>query len=77
MDISHDIIDINDTVKEVIGFLEKEMLYRNINLELNLKENLPKAVTDKGQVQQVYLNIINNAVDAVEEGGFRLRFLPI
>jgi len=26
-------------------------------------------VTDKGQIQQVFLNIINNAVDAVEEGG--------
>jgi len=30
MDISHDLIDINDAIKEVIGFLEKEMLYRNI-----------------------------------------------
>jgi two-component system, NtrC family, sensor kinase len=69
MDVGHDIIDLNDTVREVIEFLEKEMLYRNINLKLNLKENLPKVMTDKGQVQQVCLNIINNAVDAVEEGG--------
>jgi two-component system, NtrC family, sensor kinase len=69
MDVSHDLTDINDAVKEVIGFLEKEMLYRNIKLVLNLRENLPKVVTDKGQVQQVFLNIINNAVDAVEEGG--------
>ena len=70
MDISHDSIDINDSVKEVLGFLEKEVLYRNIRLELNLKNDLPKAVTDKGQVQQVFLNIINNAIDAVDDGGF-------
>jgi len=69
MDISHDLTNINDAIKEVMGFLEKEMLYRNIKLELNLKENLPKVTTDKGQIQQVFLNIINNAVDAVEEGG--------
>jgi two-component system NtrC family sensor kinase len=53
----------------VIEFLEKEILYRNINLKLNLMENLPKVETDKGQVQQVFLNIINNAIDAVKEGG--------
>jgi two-component system NtrC family sensor kinase len=69
MDISHDLIDLNDTIKEVIGFLDKEILYRNINLKMNLKEGLPKVETDKGHVQQVFLNIINNAIDAVDEGG--------
>lgn len=69
MDVGHDAIDVNDAVKEVLGFLEKEIMYRNIGLTLNLKEGLPKVVTDKGQVQQVFLNIINNAVDAVNEGG--------
>jgi two-component system, NtrC family, sensor kinase len=69
MDVSHDAIDLNDAIKEVLGFLEKEILYRNIVLTLDLKDALPKVVTDKGQIQQVFLNIINNAVDAVEEGG--------
>jgi two-component system, NtrC family, sensor kinase len=69
MDMGHDLTDINDAIREVIGFLEKEMFYRNIKLALNLKEDLPKVTTDKGQLQQVFLNIINNAVDAVQEGG--------
>jgi two-component system, NtrC family, sensor kinase len=69
MDISHDAIDINDVVKEVIGFLGKEIEYRDIRLELNLGKDLPNVVTDKGQVQQVFLNIINNAIDAVDKGG--------
>jgi two-component system NtrC family sensor kinase len=69
MEISHETVDINDAVKEVISFLEKEILYRNIRLELNLQNNLPKVTTDKGQVQQVFLNIINNAIDAVKEEG--------
>jgi two-component system NtrC family sensor kinase len=70
MEISQDAIDINDAIQEVIGFLEKEILYRNIKLELDLQETLPKILTDKGQVQQVFLNIINNAIDAVKENGY-------
>jgi two-component system, NtrC family, sensor kinase len=69
MEISQDAIDMNDAIQEVIGFLEKEILYRNIQLELSLQENLPKIITDKGQVQQVFLNIINNAIDALKENG--------
>ncbi len=69
MEISHETVDINDAVKEVISFLDKEILYRHIRLELNLQNNLPKVTTDKGQVQQVFLNIINNAIDAVKEEG--------
>ncbi|TFG36622.1 MAG: hypothetical protein E4H45_00670 [Nitrospirales bacterium] len=69
MDISHDAIDINDVVKEVVGFLETEIEYRDIRLELNLTNDLTNVVTDKGQVQQVFLNIINNAIDAVDKGG--------
>jgi two-component system NtrC family sensor kinase len=69
MEISHETVDINDAVKEVISFLDKEILYRNIRLELNLQKELPKVTTDKGQVQQVFLNIINNAIDAVKEEG--------
>jgi two-component system NtrC family sensor kinase len=69
VDIGRDVVDMNDTIKEVIGFIEKEILYRNVRLELNLKKDLPKIETDKGQLQQVFLNIINNAIDAVQEDG--------
>jgi two-component system NtrC family sensor kinase len=69
MDIAHDRIDLNDAITEVIGFLDKEISYRDIRLELNLSKDLPKVVSDKGQIQQVFLNIINNAMDVVEKGG--------
>ena len=68
-DVSHAVINLNDALREVIGFLEKEVLFRNIRLELNLKEDLPNVISDKGQLEQVVLNIINNAIDAVEKGG--------
>lgn len=61
--------DINEAIKEVVGFIEKEIQTKGINMIFNFQENLPKIITDKGQLQQVLLNIINNAVDAVEQGG--------
>jgi two-component system NtrC family sensor kinase len=69
IDVAAEHADINDTVLEVIGFLEKEIIFRDIHLVKNFQESLPAVTTDKGQLQQVLLNIINNAVDAVSRGG--------
>lgn len=69
MEVQIEVLDLNSVVKEVVGFLEKECLYRNIELTLNLASNLPKIASDRGQLQQVFLNIINNAVEAVHQGG--------
>ncbi len=69
MEISQNPVDINEALTEVIGFLEKEILFRKISLQLNLQKNLPKVTSDKGQLQQVFLNIINNAIDAVKAEG--------
>lgn len=69
VEVSYNKIDLNDAIKEVLEFVEKEILYKNIRLEMNLKENIPKITFDKGQLQQVFLNILNNAIDAVDKGG--------
>ncbi|MBF0535184.1 MAG: ATP-binding protein [Nitrospirae bacterium] len=69
LDVTNEPTDLNDTVHEVVSFLEKEILFRDIHLAKNFDENLPHILTDKGQLQQVLLNIINNAVDAVSHGG--------
>ncbi len=70
MDVNLELIDINNVIKEVLQFLEKEILYRDIRLELQLGDDLPVIESDRGQLQQVFLNIINNAIDAVQEEGF-------
>src|SRR4030042_3925813 len=46
MEMSHDAIDVNDAVNEVAGFLEKEISFRNIRMELNLSKDLPKIVPE-------------------------------
>ncbi len=60
---------VNDAIQEVIGFIEKEIQNKGIKIIYDFQENLPKITTDKGQLQQVLLNIINNAVDVVDIGG--------
>lgn len=62
-------LDINEVLKETLGFLEKEALYRNIEVKLGLAENLPSVPSDRGQLQQVFLNLLSNSFAAVESGG--------
>jgi two-component system NtrC family sensor kinase len=69
MDTTLEQIDINDLLREVLGFLEKEALYSHIEIDLQLKENLPMILSDRGQLQQIFLNILNNGIDAIGEDG--------
>lgn len=62
-------VNINTIIQEVLGFLEKEALYNHIQLELDLDHKLPDIYSDHGQLQQILLNIINNAIDAIGQSG--------
>lgn len=69
MEITFELLDVNEVIREVLGFLEKEAMYRKILLNLNLAKDLPLIPSDKGQLQQVFLNIITNSFAAVEDAG--------
>lgn len=62
-------VSINTVLDESIDFLENEARYRNIDIQTNYAPNLPLTTTDQSQVQQVFLNIINNAIDAIGKDG--------
>ena len=69
MDVKVETIYLNELLQEVLGFLEKEAFHRNITVSFNLAPELGPISHDRGQLQQVFLNIINNAFEAVEDGG--------
>ena len=69
MDVEYEEISLNDIIREVFGFLEKEAFHRNVNVRLDLADDIPKILTDHGQLQQVFLNILSNAFLAVQDGG--------
>ena len=69
MDVQRETINLDSLLREVLGFLEKEASYRNVHVEFNYPEDPPPVISDRGQLQQIFLNIVNNAFAAVEDGG--------
>ena len=69
MDVTLEPININNLMREVLSFLDKEALYRGINFDLKLGDSLPVIESDRGQLQQIFLNLVNNAIDAIDRDG--------
>jgi two-component system NtrC family sensor kinase len=69
MDVKFEPVQVNDVINEVLGFLTKEASYHNIEITHDLQFDLPLVRSDRGQLQQIFLNIINNAIDAVGKDG--------
>ena len=69
MEVSLELIRVTDVIEEVIGFLEKAANYRNIIIDTYFEPDLPDIYSDYGQLQQIFLNILNNAIDAIDDGG--------
>jgi two-component system NtrC family sensor kinase len=62
-------IDLNRMMDETIGFLENEAKFMNIEIERHFSDNLPVITSDLSQLQQVVLNLLNNAIDAISDKG--------
>ena len=61
--------DVNENIEKVLSVIESMLYMRKITLEKNLAEDLPSARGDAGHLQQVFMNLIANAVAAMGEGG--------
>lgn len=62
-------VNLNGLVEETISFIEKEAEYNEITIVRNYTDDIPSTMTDGPQLQQVVLNLINNAIDEVGHGG--------
>jgi two-component system NtrC family sensor kinase len=62
-------LNVNSIVEEVLQFLENSMIHRRIGVDLQLQNDLPQLVSDHLQLQQIFLNIINNGIDAIGKDG--------
>ena len=57
---------VNELIANAVEFLQYQLRTSNIEVQTNLEPTLPLAMIDPHQVQQVFLNIINNARQAME-----------
>ncbi len=69
MDAKIEQINLKDVIGDVLGFLAKEAEYRSIEIRLDLSDKITPFETDRGKLQQILLNLVNNAFAAVQDGG--------
>ncbi len=62
-------INLNEILEECIYLLGHRFRAQHITISKNYTNNLPHLIIDQGQIEQVIINILNNAVDAIEGPG--------
>jgi PAS domain S-box-containing protein len=60
-------VDLRKVLEESLTLREYDLKVNNVTLERDIPEDLPSVVADPHQLEQVFLNIINNALDAMVE----------
>ena len=72
-----DLLDLNRKILEMLAFTEQELRSHDIVLETRLDSTLPQVTGDRVQLQQVLLNLIVNAIEAMSAVNDRPRELTI
>lgn len=67
-------LDLVELVEEVLRVQEAELSDRKIDVNVEVSDKLPAILGDRGQIKQVFFNLIKNAMEAMQPGG-RLRIL--
>ena len=61
-----DWLDVNETIQEAIALARSEMQRNGVALETQLSEHVPVVLADRIQLQQVLLNLMMNAIEAMQ-----------
>src|SRR5437016_6202980 len=76
-DLKLEAVDLRRVLKESILVSSPALQQRKIRVHMDLARDCPQIYGDAGYLQQVFLNLINNSMDAMPEGGelrLRLRY---
>jgi len=66
--LQRELVDVNDVIREMIVLLRGEATRHSISIRIELAEDLPKVMADPVQLQQVFMNLMLNAIEAMKEG---------
>ena len=70
-------MDVNEVIREMIVLLRNEAARYAVAIRTNLAADLPQVMADRVQLQQVFMNLISNAIEAMESVVDRERLLTI
>ncbi len=60
---------VNDVIDKALSLLESQAIFQNITINREYSSSIPRIIADNTQLQQVFINIILNAADAMEGKG--------
>ncbi len=69
MNISVERIDVENLVRETIALVVKDAEAQCISIDIDISDNVPEIITDRGILQQIILHLANNAIFAMKKGG--------
>jgi len=61
--------NVNQVMERALHLLANEFKLRHIQLELDLAKSLPQILIDENQIEQIFVNLLLNAIQAIEEQG--------
>jgi len=64
---------VSEMIEDAVGLSAQRAKYSNVTFKINLEENLPEIMASASEMQQVFLNLINNALDAMDKKGGEIR----
>ncbi|MFQ5825428.1 MAG: sensor histidine kinase, partial [bacterium] len=62
-------VNLNPLIKESLTFIEHRLSRQEVNVQQDLADPLPEISVDPQQIQQVFMNVLGNALDALPQGG--------
>lgn len=62
-------VQLNDLIREVAGLCQQRVRYGSVRIIMNLASDLPPVLASPSEIQQVVMNLVNNALDAIEDRG--------
>jgi PAS domain S-box-containing protein len=65
--LQRELVDVNELIREMIVLLRSEASRYSISIRTELAEGLPKVMADRVQLQQVFMNLMLNGIDAMTE----------